>query len=218
MKSTSKPSFCVKPHIKNHQEKDSTMSKTKLFSAVLIGALSINAIAAEGLFVTGNVGTTKADSQGIKDRDTLFNVGIGWNFTERFGTELSFNNFGKLDSQTRVSPTGPTILVKTKPSSVGLGLVGKYHLADSEEGTFFQGRGGIHFWDTKAKSYAPSGDTSLNDASGNSLYFGAGVGYDFNAQVGAVLSFERYSMHFGKKTQKKNFDLDTLSVGLQLRF
>jgi OOP family OmpA-OmpF porin/outer membrane immunogenic protein len=169
------------------------VKKLILVSCLALAGFSMSASAAElsGGFIRGELGNSDVDVGGDSDSDNTWGVGGGWWFNKNFAVEGSWNSLYDEDG---VSLDG-----------FGLGLVGKTTVAD---GKGFYADGRIGMFRAKGEVDGFGSDTSTD------LYFGVGVGYDFNQNVGVGLNYTRYNGDF----DGLDADTSTLTGSLEFRF
>jgi hypothetical protein len=169
------------------------VKKLILVSCLALAGFSMSASAAEltGGYIRGDIGNSDVDFDGTSDDDNTWGIGGGWWFNPNFAVEGSWNSL--YDSN------------GAELSGFGLGLVGKTTVRDGK-GFFANGRVGM--FRAKGEVDGFGSDTSTN------LYFGAGVGYDFNANVGVALNYTRYNTDF----DGADVDASTIAGALEVRF
>jgi hypothetical protein len=155
-------------------------------------------------FVRAEVGNTDVefDVDGFgsgSDSDTSYSLRGGYYFNPNFAVEAHYTN---LYDQ---SEDGASIEL----SSFGVGVVGKKNLGVNTTGFFFSGRAGLE----TVKGEVDDGFGSASDNSTN-LYYGVGVGYDFNDTFGLSLNYDFRQADF----DGIDADADTLSLGGEVRF
>jgi OOP family OmpA-OmpF porin/outer membrane immunogenic protein len=164
-----------------------------LVSCLALAGFSMSAGAAEltGGYIRGELGNSNVDVGSDSDSDNTWGVGGGWWFNKNFAVEGSWNSLYDEDG---VSLDG-----------FGVGLVGKTTVAD---GKGFYADGRIGMFRAKGEVDGFGSDTSTD------LYFGVGVGYDFNQNVGVGLNYTRYNGDF----DGLDADTSTLTGSLEFRF
>jgi hypothetical protein len=170
------------------------MKKLILVSCLALAGFSMSASAAElsGGFVRGEFGNSDVNVDGFDDdNDNAMGIGAGWYFNKNFAVEGFWNNLYDANN--------------AELSGFGLGLKGKTTVADGK-GFYAEGRIGM---------FRANGEIGSFDDTSTNLYFGAGVGYDFNENVGLGLNYTRYNADFDG-----GFDVDasTITGSIELRF
>lgn len=157
------------------------MNKIILMASVLAlaGASSVAAAADNGWYIRGEVGRSDISANGVfgDSSDTAASFRAGYYFNPNFAVEGSYSNFGNRDDG-----FGDEIGV----DGWGLGLVGKQNFGPDNTGFFIQGRAGIARVTTEVKV------AGIKIGSDNSTkgYVGAGIGYDFNRNVGISANYD----------------------------
>ncbi len=172
------------------------MKKVLLIAGLAV--LSAQAFAQDqGFYVHGGIGRSDANESNL-DNDTSFNIGLGWRFNDHFSVEGGYNDFGDFKIK-NVTASNANL----SADSIELGLAAK--LPFGENGFFGKARLGAHRWDGSIRS------TVLGvDDSGTDVYFGVGLGYDFNERVGLSLNFDRYAID--------DLDVNRFGIGGEVRF
>lgn len=181
------------------------MLKTKLLVTAILATLSTAALAAApGFYVGGQLGWSKVgnDMPGYVNND---NTGIGgrlfaaYQIDQNWAAELGYTKFAK----TKVSALNTTVYtLKTDAFDVvGKGII------PLDNGFNVFGKLGMAY--TKAKLDVPLAGFSDSDAKWRPTY-GAGVGYDFNQNVTADISWMRIQ---NSSALIKNPDLISAGVG-----
>ena len=184
------------------------MKKTLVISCALaLASLSTAAMAAEGqAFVRAEVGQSDSDFQvdgfgNSSDTDTTYSVRGGYWFNRNFAVE------GFYTSMYDESQDGASL----KLSAVGVGAVIKKHFTSENTGFFAGARAGLE----QLKGEAGLAGSGSVDETKNKVYFGAGVGYDFNESFGVSLNYDVQSRaDFGPAS----VNTDTVSLGGEFRF
>jgi len=174
------------------------MQKLLLLTALIGATLISNANAQDtGFYARGGIG--QADpNENLLDNDTVLNIGGGWRLTPNFSVEAGYNDFGNFDI--KGITTGRN---QVSSDSFELGVAAKVPFGES--GAFGQARLGLHRWDADIQSVA----FGFGDQ-GTDLYFGVGVGYDFNEQFGFSLNFDRYKID--------DLNINRTGLGAEIRF
>ena len=151
------------------------MRSFKLLALTLASVLALPAVAMAdtGLYIDGAVGRASVDDNGIDDNDTSFRIGAGWRFLENFGSEIGYQDLGKMSEEIAVGGATASI------SADGLyaGIAGKIPLYDGETGFYVGARGGLLFWNATGR--IRQGNTSVRlDDSASDFYVGVSGGYE----------------------------------------
>lgn len=182
------------------------MNRLKAALALLLPAafLAISTPAAAqgqsdvGWYIGGSYGMTTYDLGGvpagasIDDSDTGFKIFGGFQFTKNWGAEAGYVDFGKATASGTLSgDAGITAFTfagtGTLPLGANFALLGKLGLA---------------MWDTSGS--ASSGDN------GTDLYYGVGLRYSFNKNLGLVADYEL--------VDTENDSVSMISVGVRYKF
>lgn len=184
------------------------MNKTLIVASLLaLSGMSAVASADTNWFVRGDVGSSNLSVNGFSgsDSQTSGGVGGGYYFTPNFAVEGFYNDFG-----TRSDGAGDSV----KLDGWGVGLVAKKDFGPNNTGFFIDGRLGAFFNRTRIDSMPVvnfSGHVSDNSTK---PYASAGVGYDFNPNLGLSLNYDY--------TQFNAFGYDghvgTVNAALEVRF
>lgn len=132
---------------------------------------------------------------------STYNLYGGGYFSNNFGLELGYTNFGKINR------AGGT----TKAEGINLSLVGKLPLNNSFN---LQGRLGTTYGRTHVSSALASGIASGRE-SGFGLSYGLGAEYAFDPNWSAVLQWDRYALKFPGSGRDR---VSATTVGLRYRF
>jgi hypothetical protein len=172
------------------------VKKLILVSCLALAGVSMSASASDlsGGFIRGEFGNTSVDVDGgFDDDDNAWSVGGGWYFNQNFAVEAFWNQLYD-DSSVDASLDG-----------FGVGLVGKTTVNDGK-GFFATGRIGM---------YRANGELFGDSDNSTDLYYGAGVGYDFNQNVGLSLNYTRFNADFDGGI---GVDADTITGAVEFRF
>lgn len=184
------------------------MKKTVvLLAGLALAGLSTSAFAGQG-FVRGEAGRSNTsidieDFGSDSDHDTALSLRGGYWFNPNIAVE------GFYSSVYDKTITDGTDRADIKLSAIGVGVVAKKNFGPDNTGFFIDGRAGIARGKLKVESNLGDGsDTSTKP------YFGVGVGYDFNANTGLSLNYDRL------KGSGEGVDITakTLTVGFEYRF
>lgn len=149
-------------------------------SALALASLtSVAAAADDGWYVRGEVGRSDISSNSVfgNNSDTAASFRAGYYFNPNFAVEGSYSNFGN-----RSDGFGDEIGV----DGWGLGIVGKQNFGPNSTGFFIQGRAGIARVTTDVTVLG----TKIGSDSSTKGYVGAGIGYDFNRNVGISANYD----------------------------
>jgi opacity protein-like surface antigen len=186
-----------------------------------VGSANSTASASDYDAALAGMGYTASSS--IDDNNTGWKLFGGYSFTPNWAVEGSYVDFGEVDSHTTVSsPALPTSVEQQQfvdkaatvhPYSVdGFALAAKGTLPINPQFSLFA-KLGIFFWNADIKvncnGCASTVSTKKSD-SGTDWTGGVGMGYDFNANFGLRLEYERYATN--------RDDVDFYSAGLEYRF
>ena len=178
------------------------MTKILFLSAVALGAglfsTSLEAREAQlGFFARANVGQANFDSRFLVDNsDSTYGFNIGWRFLPWLGIEAGYNDLGDYQTTCGGQVCPAIVYPRWTLESVELGLTARVPFSDS--GLFGQSRLGKHRTDT------------YPGHSESDIYFGVGLGYQFNDQFDLSLNFDRYEF--------ANIDGDRVGLGLEFKF
>ena len=178
------------------------MSKTLFLSALALsaGLFSASSAAQErelGFYARANFGQVGLGSRFlVDDSDSSFGLDIGWRFLPWLGIEAGYNDFGDYQTTCGGQVCPAIVYPRLQLESVELGLAARLPLSDN--GVFAQSRLGTHRTDTYP------GRTE------NDIYYGLGLGYQFNERFDLSLNFDRY--------QIANDDADRVGLGFEVKF
>ena len=154
-----------------------------------------------------NLGRSRYDANcgngtfGCDRTDNLVNVYCGSMFSDYFGADVGYVDFGEMargGGDTRAQGLNFS-LVGRAPVATSLSLIGKL---------------GTTYGRTRTSATAGSGVVAGNE-SGWGLSYGVGVSYDFTPRMSAVLSLDSHDLKFAGSGRDS---IRTTSVGLQYRF
>lgn len=186
--------------------------KKQLFAAVVGAALAFPLFAqAEGIYAGANIGRAElkvsADQEvSRKDNDTGYKVYAGYDFTQNFGAEAGYVDFGKLSQNFDgmksaiknhafyVAATG------TLPLNEQFSLFAKAGVAQNRAKLTVSA---LNFSDSESHNKT-------------SALFGIGAAYHFDKKLSLVAEYE----NFGKVASEDGAKLkaDLLSIGLRYKF
>jgi len=179
---------------------------------ILIAALALPLpmLAQNGLYIDGAVGRSTVDASGIDENDTSFRFGAGWRFNPNFGLEVGYQDLGEVSEEAAIG--GATQSLETDGFYAGLNA--RLPLSQDDGRGFYLGaRAGFYFWDAKGRARVVTITVPIDD-SDQDVYFGVGGGYDFNAQFGVGLNYDRYKVGGGLV----DTDYDVVSLSTEFRF
>ncbi|MDN2670806.1 MULTISPECIES: outer membrane beta-barrel protein [unclassified Janthinobacterium] len=179
--------------------------KKQLFAAVVGAALAFPLFAqAEGYYVGANVGRSEMklsidEAGSSKKSDTGYKAYAGYDFTQNFGAEAGYIDFGKRTFDI----DGEKLDVKNHAFYVA--ATGTLPL--NEQFSLFAKAGAAQ---NRTK---PADDKSINKTS---AIFGIGAAYHFDKKLSLVAEYE----NFGKVASEDGAKLkaDLLSIGLRYKF
>jgi len=163
------------------------MSKNKFLAtsvlAVVLGAASVAAQAAEPIGFYGGAGVGRADfnARAVDDHDTGYQLFGGYQFHPNFGAELAYTDFGKAD----VGPHRDGV----DANAVSLSLVGTLPFTEKFSG---YAKAGVSRWDTSAHV----GPFGFKDH-GTDPTAGVGLQYRFNDKVALRGEYSRFNLDEG---------------------
>jgi OOP family OmpA-OmpF porin len=180
----------------------------KHFNKLLLSAipltLSIQAVALEPYFLA-SVGQASTDIEGdIKDSDSYFSLGLGFDISDYMAAEISYKDFGKaadVVDQERISADS---------SAFSIGLLGKLPINGSID---LYAQAGLDIWDAEIGNL---------DDNGTDLFFGIGGNYAISQQSQITAGFERHSFGFNDSVNatkfKPDMDVDVILIGFKMNF
>ncbi len=194
-------------------------SLLRLPVAVLASMAFVNLAHADDVFVGATI--SKSYSTALKFSDGQNSVNFesnnkpvpyklygGYNFTNNYGIELGYKNFG-------TSNIGPVVsnINQFRSKTDAFYIAGKGSLALDESWSVF-GKLGVAL--TRSNFVGTGELNPLNgDDNKSRLYAGAGVAYNINKNIALTLELE----HFGEaKSKGLNFGMNGLAAGVKLSF
>lgn len=189
-------------------------------AGLLIATVSSSAFAAdEGFYVEATVGNQKANIPSFsvagltkKDSDTTYALGVGYNFNKYFGLEAGYQDLGKVAYSWTGAGTatfGPDTFVGSGAAELSAKVHGDYVGATAsfpiDDHFSVNGRAGWLHWQADA-TFSASASGTLNGtpvSAGGSLsastkstdtYFGLGVTYKLNKNLGFNLGYTEYKI------------------------
>ncbi|AYM77699.1 outer membrane protein A precursor [Janthinobacterium sp. HH103] len=185
--------------------------KKQLFAVVVGAALAFPLFAqAEGAYVGVNVGRSelKASDEfdSIKKSDTGYKAYAGYDFTQNFGAEAGYVDFGKLTEKF----DGGKMEVKSHAFYVA--ATGTLPL--NEQFSLFA-KAGVSQNRTKATVSELNFSESVSKNKTSAL-FGIGAAYNINKNLSAVAEYENFGKVANEDGSKVKADL--LSIGLRYKF
>jgi OOP family OmpA-OmpF porin len=185
--------------------------KKQLFAAVVGAALAFPLFAqAEGAYIGANVGRSELKLSGDfgsgKDNKTGYKAYAGYDFTQNFGAEAGYVNFGKVKD----SENNDSLSVDT--SAFYVAATGTLPL--NEQFSLFA-KAGVSQNRTKITLSA----FNVRESESNnktSAIFGIGAAYNINKNLSAVAEYENFGKVASQDGDKLKADL--LSIGLRYKF
>jgi len=163
------------------------------------------ATAETGLFVGASIGSSH-----LEDDFSNFNIDTdanayrfvgGFQFTDYFGIEAGYHNFGDFSETIDLGP----VLSRTTISADGWTLGGTLGLPLSDQVSLY-GRAGVFFWDADVDVDGFSIDVPEDENS----YYGGGAKFDVTRNLSLLGDWTRYELD--------TIDSDVISIGFQYRF
>lgn len=185
------------------------MKKTLILSCALaLASLTTSAMAAEGQgFIRGEIGQSDVDvdfpgAGSASDNDTAALFSGGYWFTPNIAVE---GRVGSLYNTSLGNDQEADLVV------LGAGVVGKHNFGANSTGFFITGRAGIARMTAQVRE-----DTFdvVDDDSSTKMYYGVGVGYDFDSRWGLGLNYDLYQGDFSGA----DIDVDAVTVSGEWRF
>ena len=168
-------------------------------------AISATALADSGLYVGAGIGSASVeetfDSFDFNDDVEAYRFLGGYRFSDTFGIEAGYLNFGDFEQRTDL---GATTAV-TRLTADGWTLGGTLDLPVSDFVSLF-GRGGVFIWDADVDV---NGIRAAVDDDSNP-YYGAGARVSLSDRFSLVGDWTRYELD--------DVDSDVFSLGFELRF
>jgi OOP family OmpA-OmpF porin len=184
--------------------------KKQLFAAVVSAALAFPLFAqAEGAYIGANVGRSELklsiDQEGTnKKSNTGYKAYAGYDFTQNFGAEAGYVDFGK------VNRTIDGTTLEAKSHAFYAAATGTLPL--NEQFSLFA-KAGVSQNRTKISISDASGSESKNKTS---AIFGIGAAYHFDKKLSLVAEYENFGKVASEGGDKLKADL--LSIGLRYKF
>ena len=158
-----------------------------------------------GLFVGASVGSShlEDDFSNLKiDTDaTAYRFVAGFQFTDYFGLEAGYHNFGDFSETIDLGQ----ISSRTEIAADGWTLGGTLGLPLNEQISLY-GRAGVFFWDADVAVNGFSIDVPQDENS----YYGGGAKVDVTPNLSLLGDWTRYELD--------TIDSDVISIGFQYRF
>jgi opacity protein-like surface antigen len=190
----------------NSKEKN-MKSKTLWLASLAAVFMAIPGIAAadSGFFVGGSFGSATIDD-GFDDvnldTDTsAYRFVGGYQFSDLFGLEIGYQDFGDFDENLIISPISSLISISAEGWTAG----GTLDLPLSDNFSLF-GRGGVFFWEADVSIDG----FSINVPSDENPYYGAGARLKVSSNLSLIGDWSRFELD--------EVDTDVFSIGLQYRF
>jgi opacity protein-like surface antigen len=181
------------------------------FKALRVAGLAAISLAApglafadSGLFIGGSVGNTTLDEDFdgnvFDDNATAYRLVTGYQFSDVFGLEIGYQDFGELD-ETIDNPLPIEASISADGWTVGATL----DLPLGDRFSLF-GRAGYFFWDADVVI-----DGFPVDIPGDeNPYYGAGARVDLASNFSLIGDWSRFELD--------DVDTDVISIGFQYRF
>lgn len=170
--------------------------------AILL-ASTVATAQAEGLYIQAGLGGADYDLQNqalIDSRAFMFNLGLGYQFSDTISIEGSYVNLGTLDSLDPDPASADTTVWDLTTSGLDLSLVG--HVAIDDELTVFAKVGNLFWESTLQRRVSNGGLTYMSD--GSSLAIGGGI--EFN---NVLFEYKHYKLG--------DTDVNTFQLGYKIR-
>ncbi len=168
----------------------------KLFAAVVLAAVTALPAAAQesGWYAAGSLGRSKYDFDGQAgdNKDTSYNLGVGYNFSKNVGVEIGYADFGKASVQ---GVTG-------QAQSGYIGVILSASLSDA-----FSVYTRLAAASTNRKISASGYGFSVSDRK-TEAFLGLGVGYAFQKNLTGTLEYQTLN----------DSDVSAINLGLRLSF
>jgi len=190
----------------NSKEKN-MKSKTLWLASLAAVFMAIPGIAAAdtGFFVGGSYGSATIDD-GFDDvnldTDTsAYRFVGGYQFSDLFGLEIGYQDFGDFDENLVISPISSLISISAEGWTAG----GTLDLPLSDNFSLF-GRGGVFFWEADVSIDG----FSINVPSDENPYYGAGARLKVSSNLSLIGDWSRFELD--------EVDTDVFSICRQYRF
>lgn len=186
--------------------------KKQLFAAVVGAALAFPLFAqAEGTYIGANVGRSEMklsidEAGSSKKSNTGYKAYAGYDFTQNFGAEAGYVDFGKLDR----SIDG----VKLEAKSHAFYVAATGTLPLNEQFSLFA-KAGVAQNRTKL-TFSVLNLRDSDSQNKTSAIFGIGAAYNINKNLSAVAEYENFGKVASQDGDKLKADL--LSIGLRYKF
>jgi hypothetical protein len=180
------------------------MKQLLLLSAGLAAAMfAAPAFAGEGAggFYRLEAGNSNIEVGGVDDDEFGYSLRGGYYFTSNFGVEGFYTDLGRQSDD----------FASVEAHAFGVGVIGKKNFgSDTHKGFFVSGRAGISRVDLTVDF---DGFGQVDDGD-NKAYYGVGVGYDFNDNMGVSLNVDR----FESDLFDTDFTFTTTTAAFEYRF
>ena len=176
-------------------------------SLALVAALGCAPALAQGWYVGAGIGQGTVDFGGlpagvnVDDKDTTFNVRLGYQFHRSLALELGYYRLGEYGLKARSGTVEITAGVEA--NSVGVALVGSIPLERFD----LYGRVGYARSELKAKGSA-LGFTAAERERENEWFAGVGGRFNFSREVGVFAEYQRHD----------KLEVDAFFIGVDMRF
>lgn len=180
------------------------MKKQVVYLASAIALLATLPAQAEGLYVQGEIGQGKVDtdvSDGtttavLDESTTAFRLAVGYELGQYFSVEGAYVDFGDFDANLSIGN------VSASADGFDIAAIGRLPVSDDFSLT---ARAGYLSWDADVSLAGLSSSDS-----GGEAYFGVGGELNVGDHLGFTAGWNRY--------QLDDQDLDYLSIGIRFRF
>ena len=186
------------------------MSLAVLSAATMVSAPSVFAQASapeSGLYLGAGVGQMKAKDAcrgagaGVScdDKDTSYNLFVGYDFNRLFAAELGYVNFGEAKA------SGPGVSATFEPTAFEAVGVAKWPVWQNVS---VYGKLGAFRWDVDARNASETG---------TDLTYGVGVRYSFTRNWAAQLEWRRYN-DVGDSNRTGQSDIEVVGISALFKF
>lgn len=154
------------------------------------------------VYVGGSYGGFKARGGEFDDDKDFFELSFGGFFNPYVGLEASATYFGEYGNR----------LATADAEGYGMAVIGRLPLSDSWG---LYAKGGQFFWEADIDTPVGSGDTDGDDP-----FYAAGMDFRLAQNLNMIVEYSRYEIdtRLEELPNVEDTDLDTVKVGLRLRF
>jgi opacity protein-like surface antigen len=175
-----------------------------------------NTAAAGGFFVSGNIGRSDLNKQGIyNDSDIGYsaNVGYRWAISPSvvLGVEGGYTNLGSFPVMRYADPFGNLHLPRASVDGWNLGVNGRLNLSPH---WYLGARGGFFHADAEALHYGAGPELINVKTTSNKYYVAAGFGYNVSNNFSVGLNYDYYKID----KDGLNLEPNMVSVSAEYRF